>query len=627
MRFTALAILAAAAFAASAQEPPTRVGRLAYVEGPVSVYQDPDIGWDKAYVNTPLTSENSIWADRGARAELRVSATAVRLDEGTQLDVSRLDDQALDAQVTSGAVFVRVRYKESDESISISTPQAAFLLERDGAYRIDYDPARDESRLTVFSGSARMRGESGDVLVPTGRTVHLFGGPEPTYGMEPAAPADAFDRWAQSRDRLWHDNAARTYVSPYMTGYEDLDTYGQWSSDPDYGTVWYPSNLASDWAPYRDGRWSYVQPWGWTWVDDAPWGYAPFHYGRWVQVRNRWAWAPGPRQARPVWAPALVAWIGGANWSVSVSGRNAPAVGWYPLAPWERYQPWFHTGPRYADRVNVAVRDHPPRDWHGSGDEWRHWNRDRAATVVSRDTMVDRRPVQHDRVRVSPDAVRQQPVVAAAALPQVLPQRNELERAHNQNRQPAAAPTVANPPRNPGAAAAPQAQPNAVARPDFQHARAAKPAPAPQSTSAATRPPSPGLAPLPSNPVTRQGNAPQATPAARPPAPPPVEQQRQAQPRDQQQREAQQRDTQQREAQQREAQQRQSQEAQQRQAQEAQQRAATQQQQHQHQQQQPQPQPQQPQQAQQRPQPHEAPAKEKEKEKEKEKDAKEDKQR
>ncbi len=41
------------------------------------------------------------------------------------------------------------------------------------------------------------------------------------------------------------------------------------------GTVWYPQSVPTNWAPYRDGHWAYVAPWGWTWIDDAPWGFNP----------------------------------------------------------------------------------------------------------------------------------------------------------------------------------------------------------------------------------------------------------------------------------------------------------------------------------------------------------------
>ena len=116
-----------------------------------------------------------------------------------------------------------------------------------------------------------------------------------------------------------------------MTGAEDLDRYGHWESHPEYGPIWTPPPWCPGWAPYRYGHWAWIGPWGWTWVDDAPWGFAPFHYGRWVMVGGRWCWAPGRYVARPVYAPALVAWIGEAArqrrlapcWSAGCRWRRA----------------------------------------------------------------------------------------------------------------------------------------------------------------------------------------------------------------------------------------------------------------------------------------------------------------
>ena len=144
------------------------------------------------------------------------------------------------------------------------------------------------------------------------------------------------------------------YVPEEMTGYEDLDQYGAWRTAPDYGAVWVPTAVPAGWAPYRSGHWVWVSPWGWTWVDSAPWGFAPFHYGRWVWLGNHWAWAPGRRIARPVYAPALVAFIGGSNFSVSVGVGSAPAVGWVPLGWREPYRPWYRASHAHVRNVNVT---------------------------------------------------------------------------------------------------------------------------------------------------------------------------------------------------------------------------------------------------------------------------------
>ncbi|MDQ3025096.1 MAG: hypothetical protein M3R58_01120, partial [Pseudomonadota bacterium] len=415
----AAALATVFALPALSQDLPNRVGRIAHIEGAAALYQDPDEGWARAYVNSPVTAENSVWTDPGSRAELRVGGLAMRLDEATQLDINRLDDGELDAFVPRGTVSVRVRHYARNERVIFNTPHARFSVRANGRYRVDVDPDREESRLTVFAGEARVGSDSGRIRVQAGKTVRVFGGSAPSYVVENAF-RDPFDRWADTRDSGWVESRSIKYVSTSMTGYEDLDRYGSWREEPEFGALWFPTRVAADWAPYRHGRWDYVRPWGWTWVDDAPWGYAPFHYGRWVHVGDRWAWSPGRREVRPTWAPALVAFVGGSNFSVGVSS-GSPSVGWYPLSPWDRYQPWYNASPTYVSQVNVIVRDSPPRDDRRA--EWRELSRERGVTVVNRNVVVDSRPVQQALVAVRPEVARQ---VQVAAPSIVLPSRNEV---------------------------------------------------------------------------------------------------------------------------------------------------------------------------------------------------------
>ena len=102
--------------------------------------------------------------------------------------------------------------------------------------------------------------------------------------------------------------------------------------------------VAPQWAPYRFGQWVWVQPWGWTWVDAAPWGFAPFRYGRWFWWGNRWSWAPGPGRPRPVVVPVAP--------GVIVGGRPPPPpLGWMPLGSRDPYRPGqYGPGPARLDR-------------------------------------------------------------------------------------------------------------------------------------------------------------------------------------------------------------------------------------------------------------------------------------
>jgi hypothetical protein len=84
---------------------------------------------------------------------------------------------------------------------------------------------------------------------------------------------------------------------------QQLSPYGRWVDTPEYGRVWIPNGVRSDWQPYTDGRWIYTD-WGWTFASDVPWGPVAFHYGRWgFRASLGWFWVPGF-----VWAPAWVSW-------------------------------------------------------------------------------------------------------------------------------------------------------------------------------------------------------------------------------------------------------------------------------------------------------------------------------
>jgi hypothetical protein len=104
--------------------------------------------------------------------------------------------------------------------------------------------------------------------------------------------------------------------------------------------------VAADWAPYRDGRWSWLDWYGWSWLSYDPWGWAPYHYGRWFyNAGYGWGWWPGHEYRHHYWSPGLVAFVGWNSWGGVRSGFGFGGIGWFPLAPHERYYPWY--GSRY----------------------------------------------------------------------------------------------------------------------------------------------------------------------------------------------------------------------------------------------------------------------------------------
>jgi hypothetical protein len=338
-------------------DPPARVGRLNFMEGSVSFRPAGVEDWSSAAINYPVTAGDRVWTDSGSRAELHIGSTAVRLGPQTDFDVLNLSDDATQLSLSQGSIIVHINNLDGDDVFEIDTPNAAVSLLRPGFYRIDVSGEGDDSYVTVRRGQAEVTAEGNAFSVDPNQSAIIAGTDSVSYDIEGASAFDRWDDWCLARDRreaqLAAEMARDRYVSAEMTGYEDLNGYGAWRVVPDYGTVWVPTRVVAGWAPYRYGHWAWVYPWGWTWVDDAPWGFAPFHYGRWAYVGGGWAWVPGTYIARPVYAPALVAFVGGGGWSVSVFGGGG-GVAWFPLGPREVFVPAYRVSPVYVRNVNVT---------------------------------------------------------------------------------------------------------------------------------------------------------------------------------------------------------------------------------------------------------------------------------
>ncbi|HEX8786730.1 MAG TPA: DUF6600 domain-containing protein [Telluria sp.] len=354
---TLLTFAALSTLAAAQDEAPGQVGRIALTQGSVSIGNDTDPEMAPAQLNWPVTSGTMITTAPGARTELRIGSTSIRLDGDTTLEVTRLDDSNMRLRLHYGSASVRVLNPDVLAGFELDTPQAQVRLQQPSSVRVDAERVQDTSAVEVFEGMALVDGGGSELSLRAGKGAELTADDVRTM----LAQADAFDDWSLARDQADDNASAARYVGTDMTGYEDLDSYGSWTTDTDYGPLWTPV-VSTGWVPYSDGSWVWLDPWGWTWVDDEPWGYAPFHYGRWVYLHDRWSWAPGRRHDRPVWAPALVGWVGGSGWNVTLRDRSTrPATGWYPLTPHDRYVPGYRASAAEVRGMNADVRPDPHR--------------------------------------------------------------------------------------------------------------------------------------------------------------------------------------------------------------------------------------------------------------------------
>ena len=526
-------------------DPPGRVARLGYLEGSVSFQPAGESDWVEAANNRPMTTGDKIWADRDSHAELQLGSAIIDLNSNTGLSFLNLDDRTVQIQLSSGSVGVRVRNLNRDDVFEIDTPNQAFSVFQPGRYRVEASEDGSYTVVSIREGEGESTGNGQTYTVRAGQRATFEGTNSLNAQVEELGAPDEFDSWCLRRDRRHEHALSARYVSRDMVGYEDLDDNGDWRPNAAYGNVWFP-HVAVGWAPYREGHWAWIHPWGWTWVDNEPWGYAPFHYGRWLWVEGRWGWVPGPPEVVPVYAPALVVFVGGGG--IGFGGN----VAWFPLGPREVYVPSYRVSREYVNRVNISnttVNTTTITNVYNttivnnsttiSNVTYANRNVTGAVTAVPQHAFVSAQPVARVAVTVNTRDLASASVSARAA---VAPTPNSVlgARADTANRVAAPPAAVANrpviakapapPPPVPFAArqqaqAAHPGQP--VTRQEMQQLRPANAAAAhplvkqaPPGKPATPTPAQPGNAPA--NPANRPGNPPAANerPGQNPPARP-----------------------------------------------------------------------------------------------------------
>jgi len=334
-------------------DPPSRVARVSFLDGSVSMQPGGTGDWGSASINRPVTIGDKLWTDQNSRLELQAGEASIHVGSMTALSFLNLDGNATQMRLAEGRINFRVREIREGDLYEVDTPNLAFTVRQAGAFHIDVNENGDTTGVTVIRGEGEVTAGGQTYTVHAGERASVSGLDNSVQYNVNAAPVepDEFDRWADQRDTKEEGSPSAKYVSRDVVGYSDLDDYGTWNEEPTYGHVWYPNSVSPDWAPYSNGYWSYVGPWGWTWVDYSPWGFAPFHYGRWIYGGGRWGWCPGPIYGGAVYGPAFVGFLGGFHGGFGFG--VGIGVGWFPLGWGETYRPWYRCGGGYWNRINV----------------------------------------------------------------------------------------------------------------------------------------------------------------------------------------------------------------------------------------------------------------------------------
>lgn len=315
--------------------------RISYLHGEVSLWRPGAQDWAAAVLNMPLAPGDVLYAGPAGNVEIQVGARAfVRAAYGAQIGLDNQEPDFVQMRVTAGYAAVDLRELQPGHAVELDTPGGAFTMERAGYYHAEV--FADTTTFRTHRGGTATMTPSGGAATPVAanQQVVISGGETARVETGAAAPLSAWDRWNYQRSDYLTQPASAKYVPAGVYGGEALDQNGSWRTVESYGSVWVPAGVPAGWSPYTTGRWIWDPRFGWTWLDEAPWGWAPYHYGRWVFVGPYWAWAPGPIVVRPVYAPALVVFLGGPV----VVGRP---LYWAPLGWGEPVIRWWG-GPRFV---------------------------------------------------------------------------------------------------------------------------------------------------------------------------------------------------------------------------------------------------------------------------------------
>ena len=300
------------------------IARLSYIKGNSFVQRAQDLGYEEGELNTPLAEGDRIGTTDGWIEIFLGKGNYLRLDQDTKIDLvtlPRRDNGLIRIRQWSGHLYLDVGNLAREKSIEILTDDATFYVLDKGIYRIDV-LEKGGTEILAFQGMLEAAGEEGSILVKGSQRLTLADG---RFEGKPAAffaagSEDDFDRFNGERNAIVRRQIARRYLNEDLGDLEyELDEYGDWMESPEFGWVWVPRGMASDWRPYSWGHWTWVPLAGWCWVPYEPWGWGPFHYGRW-HWNMGWGWYWIPMYA---WGPGWVDWW----W-------NDYYYGWSPLSYW-----------------------------------------------------------------------------------------------------------------------------------------------------------------------------------------------------------------------------------------------------------------------------------------------------
>jgi FecR protein len=275
-----------------------RIVRLGDAQGNVRIDRNTGQGYEKAFLNLPITQGMKIQTGDDGRAALELEdGSTVRLAPDSVLEVPQLSLRDSGSKVSAfhlqeGTAYINfLGAKESEFTLTF----ARETVRLGQAVHLRVEMGDTYADLAVFKGAVQVAAPTGNVEVTKGKTAS-FDLISDKYELASEIADAPFDSWDKQQGQFQQEYSSKSYASysPYPYGTSDLNYYGSFFNAPGYGNVWQPYFAGAGWDPFMDGAWAFYPGSGYGWVSAYPWGWTPFHYGSWSYLpTNGWVWQPG----------------------------------------------------------------------------------------------------------------------------------------------------------------------------------------------------------------------------------------------------------------------------------------------------------------------------------------------
>jgi len=273
-----------------------RIVRLSDVHGAVQINKNSGSGFERAFLNLPITQGTQLKTLADGRAEVEFEdGSSLRLAPNSSITFSALslnDSGTRSSTINLAQGMAYLNWLGKDE-VSLKFSQETVALDHPAHFRVV--DASEQASLAVFKGEVDVNGPEGNLTVAKNKTASFDLADNDKSKIANKIQEAALDSWDKDATS-YHDQYAKVKndPSPYGYGLSDLNYYGNFMTVPGYGMMWQPFLTGAGWDPFMDGVWGFYPGMGYMFASPYPWGWLPYRYGNWAFVPSiGWMWQPG----------------------------------------------------------------------------------------------------------------------------------------------------------------------------------------------------------------------------------------------------------------------------------------------------------------------------------------------